>query len=453
MVPAKKTFFYFLMRQWCYIGSRMYFKKVETKYIEPLPKDKPIIFVGNHNNTFIDPILISVNTGLYPAFLTTAAAFKIPAVAKFLHAIRMLPIYRQRDGRDSIQKNELIFDISMKQLEANLQFVIFAEGSHSPYRRLRDFKKGFARIGFGALKRNDGELDVQIVPVGVEYRQFGKMHQEVTQTYGKAIPLKDYWEEYQKNEDSALIKLRNHVYDALQDLLIHIPTEQHYEAVESLRNFTRPWLHDFKGLKNPGLYEMMVAEKEMISAQTSYEKQEPEKMAKFADKINDLQAKLDAQNFRSHLLKNPVRSKFMLILQALIMVVLSPIYLLGVLAGYVPYKIPDIISRKVFKDNMYWGAVNYAGGLAFFSLFGILEIFAVHLIFGNGWITLAFALLMPLVMIFSFRYWLELKKMWHRWRFVNFKQKNNGAYDSLKQQYNDIIAETEEMMTTYASAE
>jgi 1-acyl-sn-glycerol-3-phosphate acyltransferase len=292
------------MREWCFAGSRLYFKKVETTYIEPLPRDKPIIFVGNHCNTFIDPILISVNTRLYPAFLTTAAAFKNPVVAKFLHAIRMLPIYRQRDGGDTIQKNKEIFDISIKQLEANLQFVIFAEGSHSPFRRLRDFKKGFARIGFGALEQNEGDLDVYIVPVGVEYRQFGKMHQEVTQTFGKPILVKDYWEDYQKDKEGTLNKLKNHVYNDLKDLLIHIPTEIHYEAVESLRNIVRPWLYDFLGYKNPKLHDMLLAEKQMIAAQTSFEKEQPEAMDAFAQKIQIYQDTLDQYNFRNHLVAN-----------------------------------------------------------------------------------------------------------------------------------------------------
>lgn len=98
MIKTKKTILYLLLREWCFIGTRLYFKKVETKYLEDFPRDKPVIFVGNHCNTFIDPILMAVNTHSYPAYLATAAAFRNPTLAKFLYAIRMLPVYRQRDG-------------------------------------------------------------------------------------------------------------------------------------------------------------------------------------------------------------------------------------------------------------------------------------------------------------------------------------------------------------------
>lgn len=449
MVPAKKTLFYWIMREWCFAGSRVYFKKVETKYLEPLPREKPIIFVGNHCNTFIDPILISVNTRLYPAFLTTAAAFKVPIVAKFLHAIRMLPIYRQRDGGDPIRKNQEIFDISIQQLEANLQFVIFAEGSHSPFRRLREFKKGFARIGFDALEKHKGDIDVQIVPVGVEYRQFGKMHQEVTQTYGKAIPIKDYWEDYQKDKERALIKLKDHVYNDLKNLLIHIPTEKHYDAVESLRKITRPWLYDFLGLKRPGLYDMLLAEKQMIAAQTKMEQEQPEAMDSFAQKILAYQQDLDKLNFRNHLVVNGRSSWIKMILQFIPFLVFLPVFVAGFVTGYIPWRVPGIIAKKVFRDEMYHGAINYGGGLALFTLFWIIEVLLVQLIFGNGWITLAFALIMPAVAYGAFLYWIALKKWWHRWRFAGFTQRNNGTASKLKQQYDEIIQMTEDMITKF----
>lgn len=448
MVPAKKTLFYYIMRQWCFIGSRIYFKEVETKYIEPLPRDKPIIFVGNHNNTFIDPILISVNTHLYPAFLTTAAAFKIPIVAKFLHAIRMLPIYRKRDGGDSIKKNEKIFDISIEQLEANLQFVIFAEGSHSTYRRLRDFKKGFARIGFGALKKNNGDIDVQIVPVGVEYRQFGKMHQEVTQTFGKPIPIKMYWDDYQKDKEATLVKLKDHVYSDLKDLLIHIPTEKNYDAVESLRNISRPWLYDFLGYKQPNLYDKLLAEKQMIAAHTQMEKEQPEAMDSFANKIMDYQGHLDRLNFRNHLIVDGTKPRSKMILQLMLFLILSPLFFAGFIAGYLPWKIPGIIAEKLFKDDMYHGAVNYGIGLFSFPIFWIIEMMIVQSIMGSVWITLAFAFLFPFITYGAFLYWMALKKWWHRWRFAIFARKHKAESKRLKQQYEEIIKITEKMILT-----
>lgn len=450
MIKTKKTILYFILREWCFIGTRLYFKKVESKYLETFPRDKPVIFVGNHCNTFIDPILIAVNTHSYPAYLATAAAFKNAALAQFLYAIRMLPVYRQRDGGDTIKRNEEIFDISIQQLEANMQFVIFPEGSHTPIRRLRDFKKGFARIGFDALTRNEGALDVLIVPVGVEYRQYRKMHQEVLQTFGKAIPLKNYWESYQKDNALTLVQLKNDVYKELKELMIHIPTEEHYEAVESLRNFTRPWLYDFLGLKNPNLYDKLVAEQQMIAAQTAFETEKPEEMESFARKITDYQKALDKQNFRNHLVQNPP-VKLRMAFQCLLMIFFLPVYLFGVITSYIPYKLPVVISKKLFKDTMYYGAANYAGGLLFFTIFWIMETLLVQMIFHNGWVTLGFALLMPVASFFSFRYWIALKKLWHGWRYIVFSKTKPDQAKSLKEQHESIIKETEQMMKAFGA--
>lgn len=437
------------MRAVIYLTTRLFYKEVAVKYVEPLPLDKPIIFVGNHLSTFLDPILISVNTGLYPAFLTKADVFANPLVRRFLFSLRMLPIYRQRDGADFVQRNEAVFDTSIQQLEANLQFVIFGEGSHSSFRRLRDLKKGFARIGFAALERHNGALDVQIVPVGVEYSDFTKMYQTVTQTYGRSIPLKKYLPDYRKDPRQTLITVKKDVSDALRQLLIHIPSREHYDAVESLRIIARPWLYERLGLSAQDAHDRLAAEQRLVAAQTRLEEAAPGQMQAFAGDIRRYCQTLDALNFRHRLVPGPLPRRSGLLGRLLLLLPLLPFYLLGLTTAYVPYKLPVWFSKRTFKDHMYFPAVNMTGAMFLFPLFWLLETLLVQILWNHEAITLAFALLMPFSAWLAFRFWIQLKKIWHEWRFIRFAEKHPDQLAELRRQLKRILRSTEQMLARY----
>ena len=67
----------------------------------------------------------------------------------------MLPIYRQRDGVDTIKMNEKTFDKCFDILANKGNLIIFPEGNHNYQKTLRPFKKGIARIALGAAEKYD----------------------------------------------------------------------------------------------------------------------------------------------------------------------------------------------------------------------------------------------------------------------------------------------------------
>ena len=83
-----------------------FFRRVTRQGLSNIPKNKPVIFAANHQNSLIDPIVIAT-TNRYPVFfLTKSDVFKNPTIAKILYALNMLPIYRERDGSDFMEKNK-----------------------------------------------------------------------------------------------------------------------------------------------------------------------------------------------------------------------------------------------------------------------------------------------------------------------------------------------------------
>ncbi|MBN7813165.1 1-acyl-sn-glycerol-3-phosphate acyltransferase [Algoriphagus sp. H41] len=215
-----KNLFNAILRLLVKVALHGYFKKIIVEGKENLPKNRPVILVANHQNALIDPLLLATHTRLNPWFLTRAAVFTNPFVCKLLHLIRMLPVYRLRDGFSTIQQNQQTFDDTYEVLRENGTVIIFAEGSHSLIRNLRPLSKGFTRMAFG-LKEKYPELEPVILPVGLGFSAHKRSGSIVRITFGKTIPV--------DMPPAQSGKLTKTVEKALRTLVVDIPSED-YDA-------------------------------------------------------------------------------------------------------------------------------------------------------------------------------------------------------------------------------
>ena len=150
-------------------GSRTYFKNFKYLGKEKIPKNAGIIYAVNHQNAFLDPIVIAGQTNNPINFLARADIFKNKFVYKLLRSVYMLPIYRQRDGVDTIEKNQKTFEDCYEILKNNGHLIIFPEGNHNSKKKLRTLKKGVSRIALGTLSKYGKDIPLYIVPIGIDY--------------------------------------------------------------------------------------------------------------------------------------------------------------------------------------------------------------------------------------------------------------------------------------------
>ena len=221
---------YYFIKILVKLGLHAYHKKIEVHGLEHVPKDKPVIFLPNHQSALLDVLLIVVDCNRKPFFLTRADVFGKPFLDAIFKFFRMIPIYRIRDGKSALAKNDAIFDTCAAVLNNKEALVMFPEANHNLKRRVRPLSKGFTRILFRA-KEKYPDLDIQLVPVGLNYKNATNFPDEVALYYGESIALNAIYDK--TNAVASTKRIKEMVSERLQGLTTHIASETNYDAIRN----------------------------------------------------------------------------------------------------------------------------------------------------------------------------------------------------------------------------
>ena len=228
-----------IWRGYLRLGMFFYFKRVKVYGIENIPKNKPVLILGNHRNALLDALLVACYSNRFNHFLTRAGVFKKETISKFLKSLQMLPVYRIRDGWGNLTNNNAIFEKCTELLHNNKTVVIFPEGGHNLVRRVRPLSKGFTRIVFDSLEKYP-ELDLQLVPIGLNFQKTLGCPDRASIIYGKPISAKQF---VSKKRNESVVNLKTKIQAEMAKLTTDIPKENYDEFLEKLDGLNVDYLN------------------------------------------------------------------------------------------------------------------------------------------------------------------------------------------------------------------
>lgn len=331
-------------------GLQFFYKKVIIDGLDNLPKDKPILFLPNHQNSFMDALLIVANVTQYTFFLTRAQAFNPPLQGKIISSMNMLPVYRVRDGLSSVTKNNDIFQLCIDYLKKNYAILIFPEANHDLRRRIRPLSKGFTRIAFDAEVQNNWEMDLHLIPVGVNYTEHRRSRNKARVVFGEPIKMGEFKEAFEENERGASNLLRSRVQDEMKKLTMHVPNLDHYPAQKIILDDLE---ENAENLINPKIVNSNV---EKIEAEGTLELFETgKKVYEFAEKHD-----ISVKNVQG--VKKPI----------LALILFFPLYVFSWFNNVIPYQpIRRLIANSI-KDHAFDASIKFLISLILFPLFWTL---------------------------------------------------------------------------------
>ncbi len=158
--------FYRFVRAIVSAALRLFYRLEVVKHVDDL--SGPVMFVGNHPNSLIDPALVFVITDREVTFLAREPLFRVPVMGLILRGVGALPVFRKQDNPGLMAKNDGTLEAAAKALIEQKAITIFPEGKSHSAPQLSDIKTGCARIALRVARAGSA---LRIIPVGLTYEQ------------------------------------------------------------------------------------------------------------------------------------------------------------------------------------------------------------------------------------------------------------------------------------------
>jgi len=223
-----RSFLYIVVKYIAQLGLFLYFKRIALHHTDRIPNSGPILFLPNHQNALIDPLIMAAYSTRKPFFLTRSDVFANDILRAFFGFLQMMPIYRMRDGRSKLSNNEAIFERCSDLLLDGKSLVIFPEGNHNIQRRVRPLSKGFTRFLFRSLDR-DPSFNPALIPVGVNYQQAAGFPDSAVLYFGNAVSFQDVL--VPEDRQQTILKTKEALFAQLVQLTGHIEDEENYDEI------------------------------------------------------------------------------------------------------------------------------------------------------------------------------------------------------------------------------
>lgn len=415
---------------------KVYYRRFRSVGKENIPWGAPVIFAANHQNALMDALAVLFATRKQFVFLARADIFSKKFFAALLYFLKILPVYRVRDGLRSVEENLEVFDEVVAVLKHGRPLGILPEGNHLGMKRLRPLKKGPARLAFQAEEANGFRLGLHIVPVGLDYSNYFNAGSELLVVFGKPIAARDYEEHYRKNPAQAMVKLTEDLRAEMLRLMIHIPSEEYYStfylASEMMEETVK---HSIRA--HPPLYRRFLARKSVVERLDQELTRGNAQLPELKAAVEEYSALLKKFRLRDFVIRKR-RASWAFTGQALLMLALLPLHLYGMVLNWIPYAIPIRLARNI-KDRHFLGSIRFGTGFLLHHVWYILIAIALCFVPAPFIYKLIFFLTGPLTGVFSFYYYRHLLKMAGKFRWIRLKMNKKKESDHIVQLRKDII--------------
>jgi 1-acyl-sn-glycerol-3-phosphate acyltransferase len=394
----------------------VYYRKVISLHTERIPLNDQIIFAPNHQNALMDALAVIFTQKTQPVFLARSDIFKKKFIARLLYFIKILPVYRIRDGYAALKKNEEIFRKNIDVLEGPTSLVILPEGNHAPYRRLRRLKKGIMRAAFQAAEKQDFRKDVLIIPSGIEYSDYTKCKQELIVNYGGPVSLKKYYALYRENSNKALAEATAELSEALKKQIIHIASEEYYDLYNDLRTLFLPEIAESLHLDAGKAEDKIRAQQIFIARMEDFLSDDKDKTEALAGETKEYVQLLEELNLRNWVLRKKPVTLAGRLWRALALLLTLPVFLYGFLANILPDRLTVHLADKV-EDKVFVSSFKFVLSMFLIPLFHLLLTIIAAFFLKDLLYTLLFMVSLPLGGWLAFWYHIFFKKFRARCRY------------------------------------
>ena len=401
--------------------TRRAYRRFEVHGKENLPKDGGLIFGVNHSNTLMDALVLLSADNIRKVFIARGDIFKNPTVAKVLNFLRILPIFRIRNGVAAVRNNDDSLNKAVDVVHDQVDLYLFPEGTHRTKHSLMRLGKGLFHLAMDANKQFGDKNPVYIIPTAIEYGDYFRYRSTAMINFGEPINVTEFVKNTTEENEAVNINiLKDQLHNEISKLFTYIPDDEDYDAI---------W--EIVKMKNEkragGLYKKMLRNRATVEKVLKYREEQPEEAKNLFERV----MAFAKERVRQKISVMSTARKYPLInfIWKLAVLLIGLPYFVASAAVNLPVWLTTLIIRGKLKDKAFGNTVSFG---VEFVLFPIVFIVGTILLF--CFLPWYWALGGTVLLFFSYMVFVDYCELCRRWisdvRWT-FKTKLRKQYESL----------------------
>jgi glycerol-3-phosphate O-acyltransferase / dihydroxyacetone phosphate acyltransferase len=360
---------------------RLYYPVRTVDGGERIPTGKPLVFVLNHPNGLLDPLVLRVALGRPSRFLAKSTLFGNPLGRLAMRAFGSIPVYRPREA--DAARNEETFARCRAVLADGGVLALFPEGTSHSDPEMRPLKTGAARITLSAEAEHAGQLGVTVVPVGLSYERKTTFRSSVLLVVGEPIAIAPLLPAYAADERATVTGLTEQIGERLDEIVLQAESRELLAGIARVARWTAgPATGDDP--EDPAARHRRA--REMAAAYARMRARDPVRLEAIVAEVRSYWQTLRRLGVRDPWaleLTAPRPGAIALAIGKLFLA--APVAALGAVMGWLPYRAAGRIAPLVTKDEDVLSNVKLIAGALFLFLAWSGEALAVGWRWGAVW--------------------------------------------------------------------
>jgi glycerol-3-phosphate O-acyltransferase / dihydroxyacetone phosphate acyltransferase len=385
-----------------------YFSDIKVLHKDRIPVNKPLIILPNHRSAFMDPLVVATLLRPEVHFLARGESFTSSFMIRIYTALNMIPIYRKAYSPDEVHKNDDVFDHCFRLLEKKGALMIFPEGLSQTKFRLTAIKTGTARIALGAESKNNFQLDVQLLPVGINYTNPHAFRSSLVLDIGEPINVSNYQAIYQEEPEKAVRQVTSEIQNRLSSSIITLSKTGDADLIRR----TELLLKEVDAADSQLTENEWYSKRKIIVGGINYFREnDPTKLIEFDKRVSTYLRRanlIDPKTVEAEdrLAKFGIKNRY---LKGTILILIFPFFVFGLITHLLPFVLTKYLAKAIVKRTDFMGSVRLALGVLVFTVFIVLEAWLVYSLTASSFIALFFMLIWPSIGLFTYTYFFSAK--------------------------------------------
>jgi 1-acyl-sn-glycerol-3-phosphate acyltransferase len=440
------------LRPFVTTAVNVFYKNVEVTNVKALNRKGPTLIVSNHTNAFLDAIVVAVFVKHKMYSIARGDVFKNPTLGKILSALGIIPIFRKQDGVGEMMKNEETFERSIELLSQGETIIMYPEGDCVTEKRLRKLRKGAARIALRAESENDCRLQLQIIPIGLNYSNPHNFRSRLFINVGEPMLVEDYARQYAEDNAKAMNRFTQDLEQKMRQLIVEVEHAEGDVFYEEVLRVYKPILKMQLGFPLHTLRHDHDAEVLLAKAVNHLHHHHPRQLSELKHRMGNYHHELKQAGIAlQHFSREKVNSISLLNVtgEGILLGLGWPLHIVGLLLNYLPYRFAYQTANKKVKQRHFHASVNFAIGMFGWLFYYLFQLLVAGIVSKSLLVTLGFAVLIPLSGWFSLRFYSFVKRARANSNIISLLHNNKEKAQHLLAERDEIIDTLQSIMETF----